>query len=109
MVEIPYSRIKSEIARILKKEGFINDYITEGGGAARMLRLYLKYVREKEPGICGLRRASRPGLRVYASGSEVPSVLNGMGVVILTTSSGVMTDSEARRRRIGGEVLCHVW
>lgn len=107
--EMPHSRIKSEIARILKREGFIRDYTTEGQGGKRMLRVYLKYGPNQEKGIEGLRRISRPGLRRYAGAGDLPRVLGGMGVAILSTSSGVMTDQEARRGKVGGEVLCHVW
>ncbi len=109
MAEMPHSRMKSEIARILKREGYIRDYTTEGGGGKRTLRVYLKYGPDQEKGIQGLRRVSRPGLRTYAGSAQVPRVLGGIGVAILSTSSGVMTDKEARRQKVGGEVLCYVW
>ena len=109
MVRMPHSKLKGEIARLLKKEGFITDYVVEGGDAKKELRLYLKYVNERDPVIHGIERESRPGLRVHVAADEVPRVLAGMGVAILSTSSGVMTDKEARERGVGGEVLCKVW
>ncbi len=107
--EMAHSRMKSEIARILKKEGFIRDYTTEGTAAKKTLRVYLKYGPKGEPGIAGLKRASRPGLRRYAGAKELPRVLGGMGIAIVSTSSGIMTDKEARRQQAGGEVLCYIW
>ena len=107
MVEMPHSKLKSEITRVLKKEGFITDYVVEGG--KKVLRIYLKYTVDREPVIRGLRRVSRPGLRRYVTGQDIPQVLGGLGVTILTTSSGVMTGKEAKKQNIGGEVLCSVW
>lgn len=107
--EMAHSRMKSEIARILKKEGFIRDYTTEGTEAKKTLRVYLKYGPNGERGIEGLKRASRPGLRRYAGAAELPRVLGGMGIAIVSTSSGIMTDKEARRQKKGGEVLCYIW
>ena len=109
VTEMPHSRMKSEIARILKREGFIRDYTTEGSGGKRILRVYLKYGPNQEKGIQGIRRMSRPGLRRYAGADKLPRVLNGMGIAVLSTSTGVMTDKEARRNKVGGEVLCYVW
>ncbi len=109
VVEIPYSRMKSEIARILKKEGYIEDYTTEGHGGKRVLRLFLKYTMDMEPAIRGLSRESSPGLRRYVGAKDSPRVLGGMGVAILSTSSGMMTDREARSKKVGGEVVCKVW
>ncbi len=109
MVEMPHSKMKSEIARILKREGYIRDYTTEGGAGKRTLRLYLKYGPNGEKGIQGLRRISRPSLRRYTGGAKLPRVLGGIGIAILTTSSGIMTDAEARKNKIGGEVLCYIW
>ena len=106
---MPHSKMKSEIARILKREGFIRDYIAEGGGSKKILKVYLKYGPNQEKGIEGLRRVSRPGLRRYSGVGELPRVLGGMGIAIVSTSAGVMTDKEARRNKIGGEVLCYVW
>ena len=108
MVEVPHSKLKAEIARVLKREGFITDYVSEGG-AKKVLRVYLKYSPEGEPSIRGLQRVSRPGLRKHTGVDEIRPVLGGMGVAILTTSQGIMTDQEARRQRVGGEVLCSVW
>ena len=107
--EMPHSKMKGEIARILKQEGFIRDYTTEGGGAKKTLRIYLKYGPNQENGIEGLRRISRPGLRRYTASTELPRVLGGMGIAILSTSKGIMTDREARQHKTGGEVLCYVW
>ena len=104
-VEIPASKIKNEIARILKEEGFINDYKIEG----RTLTVTLKYADKKERVITGLKRISKPGLRVYANCSELPTVLNGLGIAIISTSKGIMTDKEARKQNLGGEVLAYIW
>ncbi len=107
--EMPHSQLKGDIARILKKEGFIRDYTTEGSAAKKVLRIYLKYGPKQEPGIEGLKRVSRPGLRRYAPAVGLPRVLGGLGIAIVSTSAGVMTDKEARQRKTGGEVLCYVW
>ena len=108
MVEMPYSRMKNEIARILKREGYIDDFVTEGG-ARKSLRVYLKYTEEREPAIRGVKRESKSGNRVYASADKLPRVLSGLGIAILSTSSGIMSDKEARGKHLGGEVLCSVW
>ncbi len=107
-VEMPHSRLKDEIAQVLKREGFISDYAVEGG-AKKSLKLNLKYTEEHEPVIRGLKRESRPGLRRYVVAAKVPRVLGGQGIAVLSTSSGVLTDSEARGQNVGGEVLCSVW
>ena len=104
-VKVPASNVKSEIARILKEEGFINDYKVEG----RTLTVNLKYADKKERVITGLKRISKPGLRVYAKNDEIPMVLNGLGIAIISTSKGIMTDKEARKQNIGGEVLAYIW
>jgi len=109
ITEMPHSRMKTEIARILKREGYIRDYTTEGSGGKRLLRVFLKYGPKHEPGVAGLRRISKPGLRRYVGCDQLPRVLGGMGIVILSTSSGVMSDREARHQKVGGEVLCYVW
>lgn len=107
--EMPASKIKREIARIMKEEGFIRGYeVTNEGGRSR-LRIHLKYGLGKERVITGLRRISKPGLRVYAGKDELPRVLGGLGIAILSTSQGIMTDKEARKRKLGGEVICYVW
>lgn len=109
IVQVPHSKLKSEVARILKREGFILDYTTEGQDGKKTLRLYLKYGRDHEPIIQGIKRVSKPGLRRYVASGKLPRVLGGMGVAILSTSGGIITDREARKSKVGGEVLCHVW
>ena len=108
-VQMPHSKMKSEIARLLKSEGFIQDYTMENEDGKSVLKLFLKYTVEREPIIQGLRRISKPSCRKYVASTEVPRVLGGIGVAILSTSTGVMTDNEARKQNIGGEVLCYVW
>lgn len=108
-VEVPHSRLKAELARILAKEGVIKDYTTEGQDKKRVLRIYLKYIDEKEPLIKGLKKMSKPGRRYYVDADEIPRVFGGIGISILSTSSGVMTGDEARSKHVGGEVLCYVW
>lgn len=108
-VEMPHSVMKSEMARILKREGYIVDYTTEGHANKRTLRVYLKYDRNQKPAIQGLKRISKPGLRRYVGASEIKRVLNGLGTAIISTSAGVMTDAEARKQNVGGEVLCQIW
>ena len=111
MVEMPYSILKNAIARTLKREGFIIDYTSEGRGVEKILRLYLKFVsgKERKPVIRGLRRVSKPGLRRYVSVSDVSSVLRGTGIAIISTSIGILTDREARKLNVGGELLCTIW
>lgn len=108
-VEVPASKIKMEIARILKNEGFIADYSVKKNDVQNMIVLNLKYGKNKERVITGLKRISKPGLRVYAKATEVPKVLNGLGIAIVSTSKGVMTDKEARKESLGGEVLAYIW
>ena len=108
-VAMPHSKIKSEIARILKAEGFIKDYTMENVDGKAALNVFLKYTIDREPVIQGLRRISKSSCRKYVSSSEVPRVLGGIGLAILSTSSGVMTDVEAREKKVGGEVLCYIW
>ncbi len=107
--EIPSSKTKIEIVRILKDEGFIEDYEIKAGVPNDILRITLKYSQDKVRVISGIRRISRPGLRVYAKRDEVPRVLGGLGVAIISTSEGLVTDRQARSRGIGGEVVCYVW
>jgi small subunit ribosomal protein S8 len=109
IVQMPHSKMKSEIARILKAEGFIKDYTVENVGGKSMLNVFLKYTLDREPVIQGLRRISKSSCRKYVSAEEVPRVLGGIGLAILSTSSGVVTDNEAREKKIGGEVLCYIW
>lgn len=108
-VEIPGSRLKKSMAQILKDEGFIRDFDWTDDGRQGTLRVYLKYGPDKEKVINGLKRISKPGLRVYVQRDEVPRVLSGLGIAILSTSHGVLSDKQARRQRVGGEVLCYVW
>jgi small subunit ribosomal protein S8 len=108
-VEIPASRLKREISRILKEQGYINDFTVEQGRVGEVLKLRLKYTEDRQPVISGFERISRPGRRRYVPGSEVPRVLGGMGTAIVSTSSGVMTGHEARRKGVGGEVVAYVW
>ena len=108
-VKVPASNIKKEIARILKEEGFINDYKIDSDNAQGTIILTLKYTDKKESVITGLKRISKPGLRVYAKSDEIPKVLNGLGIAIISTSKGIMTDKEARKENIGGEVLAYIW
>ncbi len=107
-VRVPSSNIKSEIARILKEEGFIEDYKIEDENTQGTIVLTLKY-KNKERVITGLRRISKPGLRVYCKSDEIPKVLNGLGIAIISTSKGIMTDKQARKENIGGEVLAYIW
>ena len=108
-VIVPASRTKREIARILKDEGFIADWSEDRDGAKAVLRLTLKYVDGKAPVVSGLKRISKPGLRVYARKTEIPRVLGGLGIVIVSTSQGIMTGAQARKAQLGGEVLAYVW
>ncbi|MFM1654475.1 30S ribosomal protein S8 [Brevibacillus sp. B_LB10_24] len=108
-VEIPASNLKKEIARILKEEGFIRDAEFIEDNKQGIIRVFLKYGANNERVITGLKRISKPGLRVYAQSTEVPRVLGGLGIAILSTSSGVMTDKQARQTRVGGEVLAYIW
>ena len=108
-VVIPSSKMKVEIARILKQEGYINGYKVEGEGKDKAITVELKYGPEKQKVISGLKRISKPGLRVYAKGNEIPRVLNGLGIAIISTSKGLMTDRDARKNNLGGEVVAYVW
>ncbi len=109
-VDIPASKMKVEIARILKQEGYISGYSVEGDTAKeKTIKVELKYGPDKQRVITGLKRISKPGLRVYAKGDNVPRVLNGLGIAIISTSKGLMTDREARKNNLGGEVVAYVW
>ena len=105
----PCSKVKVEIAKILKKEGYIDNYAVEGEGIEKKIVVTLKYGPRGEKVITGIKRISKPGLRVYAKGDNLPKVLNGLGVAIISTSNGMMTDREARKQHIGGEVIAYVW
>jgi len=106
---LPSSRVKREIARILAEEGFIESYATAQDGPQELLNVRLKYVEGRTPVVSGIKRISKPGLRVYARKTEIPRVLGGLGLAILSTSHGIMTGQQARKLNLGGEVLCYVW
>ncbi len=108
-VDVPASTVKKAIADILVKEGYIKGYEVREEGVAKMLHIALKYGAGRERVITGLKRISKPGLRVYARKDQVPKVLNGMGIAIISTSRGMMTDREARKAGVGGEVLAYIW
>ena len=108
-VEIPASKAKLEILNVIKNEGYIKEIEEVAGAAQGTLKVTLKYTDKKERVIKGITRISKPGLRVYAKSSELPKVLNGLGIAIISTSNGVMTDKEARKLNVGGEVVAYVW
>jgi len=108
-VSVPASKLKAEIARILKEEGFIQDWMWVHDGPQGTLRITLKYGPKRERVLRGIRRVSKPGLRVYVRRPEIPRVRGGLGIAILSTSRGILTDRQARRLGVGGEVLCYVW
>ncbi len=108
-VDVLSSKMTKEIANILTKEGYIDSFEETSDGSKKLLTLNLKYGARKEHVITGLKRISKPGLRVYVKASEVPRVLNGLGIAIVSTSKGIMTDKEARNAHLGGEVLCYIW
>mgnify|MGYP000163817905 FL=1 len=107
-VSIPYSNLKNDLANILKNEGFVTDFVVNEEGNHKNIVITLKY-KGNERVITGLKRVSKPGLRQYAKVNEIPKVLNGLGIVILSTSQGLMTDKEARAKQVGGEVLAYIW
>ncbi|MFO0568311.1 MAG: 30S ribosomal protein S8 [Polyangiaceae bacterium] len=112
VARVPSSKLKKAIAEILKAEGYVADVRTEkwgDGGTKETLTVVLKYGRERDSAFQGMRRVSRPGRRVYVAHDAIPRVLSGLGTAILSTSHGLMTDKEARRQRLGGELLCEVW
>lgn len=108
-VDIPASNMKKAIAEILLNEGYIKGYEVLDGNTQGIIRITLKYAENKQKVLSGLRRVSRPGLRIYASKDELPRVLKGLGIAIISTSKGIMTDKEARRQNVGGEVLAFIW
>lgn len=108
-VDVPSSKMKVELARIFKEEGYIRDYKVIQDGNKATLRIYLKQGPGQTRVISGIRRISKPGLRVYAKKDEIPKVLGGLGVAVLSTSKGVMSDRQARKEGVGGEVICYVW
>lgn len=107
-VSIPYSNLKNDLANILKNEGFVTDFVVNEEGNHKNIVITLKY-KGNERVITGLKRVSKPGLRQYAKVNEIPKVLNGLGIVVLSTSQGLMTDKEAKAKNIGGEVLAYIW
>jgi small subunit ribosomal protein S8 len=110
-VLMPSSKVKEALAKILVSEGYIEDFSVEDDPEhpARKLRIVMKYTPDRKRTISGIRRVSKPGLRVYTKATDVPRVLGGMGIAVLSTNQGLLTDREARQRRVGGEILCHVW
>lgn len=108
-VQIPHSKMKAEIARILKDAGYVASFATAEVDARKTIKIVLRFDRDDAPVIRGLRRVSRPGLRRYVDATRIPRVLNGMGTAILSTSRGILDDKDARRQKVGGEVLCFVW
>ncbi len=108
-LEVPASNMKKEIAEILKREGFVRDVEYVEDSKQGIIRIFLKYGQDNERVITGLKRISKPGLRVYAKTNEVPKVLNGLGIALVSTSNGVLTDKEARAKQLGGEVVAYVW
>jgi len=108
-VDIPASRIKEQIAKVLKKEGFIREYQVINTGVQGVIRVFLRYGSEKERVITGIKRISKPGLRVYVGKHEIPRIFGGLGSIIITTPRGVMTGKMAKKRGIGGEVLAYIW
>jgi small subunit ribosomal protein S8 len=108
-VQMPSSKIKVAIAKVLKEEGFIRDFTVSEEAPRTMLKIDLSYTGRKEPVLSGIKRVSKPGLRVYVQKREIPRVLGGLGVAIISTPEGVMTGQHARQKAIGGEILCYVW
>ena len=108
-VDVPASKLKAEISRILKEEGYISNFKATEENGQKLLRVYLKYSNANEAAISNLERVSKPGCRVYVGRTEIPRVLGGLGINILTTPRGVMTGREARKQGVGGEILCQVW
>ena len=108
-VDVPASNMKKELARILLEEGFIRGYDVIEDGKQGIIRIQLKYGQTGERVISGLKRISKPGMRVYAANHEIPKVLNGLGISVISTSKGILTDKQARKENVGGEVICYVW
>lgn len=108
-VDVPASNMKKELARILLEEGFVRGYDVIEDGKQGIIRIQLKYGQSGERVISGLKRISKPGMRVYAADHEIPKVLNGLGISVISTSKGILTDKQARKENVGGEVICYVW
>lgn len=109
VVEVPSSKMKKSIVDIMLNEGYLKNIEEFNDGSVPMLRLSMKYANNKQKVITGLKRISKPGLRVYTSNEEIPQVLSGLGIAIISTSKGIMTDREARKANVGGEVICYIW
>lgn len=107
--DIPFSKIKENIVQILKEEGFLKDFRVVGDAPQRSIRVYLKYNKDRQPVIKGLKRVSKPGLRKYVQKAQIPNILGGMGIAILSTPKGVLEGTKARNEKVGGELLCTVW
>ena len=108
-VDVPASNVKNAIAQILVEEGYVKEVQTIDDGKQGVIRLFLKYTENKKPVISGIKRISKPGLRIYASKDELPKVLGGLGVAVISTSKGIMTDKKARKLGVGGEVMAYIW
>ncbi|MBN2104292.1 30S ribosomal protein S8 [bacterium] len=108
-VDIPASNVLKEMTQLMKEEGYILNYTFIDDNKQGIIRIYLKYGDQKRPAISGLKRVSRPGLRRYVNASDIPRVLNGLGIAVLSTSKGVLTNKQARKNNVGGEVLCYIW
>lgn len=108
-VEVPSSNIKKAILNIMLQEGYIKDLEEYTDGSVKMIRFSMKYIENKQRVITGLKRISKPGLRIYCRKEEIPKVLNGLGIAVISTSNGIVTDKEARKLGVGGEVLCYIW
>lgn len=108
-VDIPDSKIKQDIAKIMYEKGFLKNFEVSSDSAVKFIRLYLKFDKNKKSAITGIKRISKPGLRSYAKKDGIPKILGGMGTVIISTSKGVLTGSEAKKQGLGGEVICYIW
>ena len=108
-VDMPWSRTKESLARVLVAEGFLRDYAVVGDGVRKLLRVVLKYDDQRKPVITGLKRVSRPSLRIYVGKQDIPAVRGGLGINVLSTPDGILVDRDAKRRGVGGEILCAVW
>lgn len=108
-IELPSSKLKVELAKLLKEEGYISDYTVKEIGKFKVLNVLLKYDAQNKPVITNLQRVSKPGLRTYSKAKNLPQVLGGMGIAVVSTSKGLLTDRKARKENVGGEVVCYVW
>ncbi len=108
-IELPSSKLKIELAKLLKEEGYISDYSVKEVGKFKALNIILKYDNQNNPVITNLQRVSKPGLRIYSKAKNIPQVLGGMGIAVVSTSKGLLTDRKAKKENVGGEVICYVW